>query len=284
MGDRRVEVVISRAYEMMATPVTQFIWQRVAELTHAKFPNRYRIAIEPSLFRGESHPVESLTYDAVQIWIAALNELSTAHEAKLKDLIPDHHPGDFYRLPTEAEWEFVAHGRGSDGGQDSSMAVSDQLLEYAWLAPNSGGQTHPVAQKQPFIVNGKSFFDFYGNVWEWVQDWYDKDIFGGRDPQGPTSGQFRVKRGGSIFSENQAGEFADRGFAWSHQDLDFVGFRLVRTRPTSLPAEILSPPADPVPLAPMTPGRQSDGSRSERPTESPVKRSAWARIKSLLNP
>jgi formylglycine-generating enzyme required for sulfatase activity len=96
------------------------------------------------------------------------------------------------RLPTEGEWEYAA--RGGD-----PHARYGELDDIAWYGKNSGGRTHDVAQKLP---NGFGLYDTLGNVWEWVNDWFDDDYYQNsprRDPRGPAEGQYRVLRGGSWF-------------------------------------------------------------------------------------
>ncbi len=119
------------------------------------------------------------------------------------------------RLPTEAEWEYAARA-------GSTAARYGDLDEIAWYADNSGRQRldsdriwkedrdnyvkrlnengngmHEVGQKR---ANGFGLYDMLGNVWEWVNDWYDQNYYQNsppQDPSGPTSGQARVLRGGS---------------------------------------------------------------------------------------
>jgi formylglycine-generating enzyme required for sulfatase activity len=94
------------------------------------------------------------------------------------------------RLPTEAEWEYAARG-------GSTEARYGQVDEIAWHVDNSGGQTHEVAQKR---ANGFGLYDTLGNVWEWVNDWFDAKYYLNsplQDPSGPSTGQERVLRGGS---------------------------------------------------------------------------------------
>jgi formylglycine-generating enzyme required for sulfatase activity/serine/threonine protein kinase len=98
------------------------------------------------------------------------------------------------RLPTEAEWEYAARA-------GSTEARYGSLEEVAWDGPNSGGQTHPVGQKP---ANGFGLYDELGNVWEWVNDWYDEKYYQNspyQDPAGPASGQMHVLRGGSWTSD-----------------------------------------------------------------------------------
>jgi len=91
---------------------------------------------------------------------------------------------------TQGQWRAV---RGTEPwysfGDDAA-----QLAQYGWFKDNSGGQTHPVGQKQP---NAWVLFDMHGNVEEWCSDWYDYTFAGGDDPVGPSLGSGRVLRGGS---------------------------------------------------------------------------------------
>jgi formylglycine-generating enzyme required for sulfatase activity len=105
------------------------------------------------------------------------------------------------RLPTEAEWEYAARA----GSTESRYGPID---EVAWYVKNSGHETHEVALKR---ANGFGLYDTLGNLWEWVNDWYDAKSYNPTDfmlplpptgssigdPQGPESGLYRVVRGGS---------------------------------------------------------------------------------------
>jgi hypothetical protein len=168
--EKIIDINIMKPFEMMATQTTQIIWRKIAELASQRFQGKYQINADPSHFKGDLHPVEMVSYDDVQIWLKALNELSVAGEPDLADLIPDHKMGDFYRLPTNDEWEFVVRGGGQYNGMYHFGDQQSQVGEYAWFARNSDNKTHPVAQKKPLITERKEFYDMYGNVMEWVHN------------------------------------------------------------------------------------------------------------------
>jgi formylglycine-generating enzyme required for sulfatase activity len=135
--------------------------------------------------------------------------------------------GARYRLPTEAEWEYVARAgtttRWSFGDSES------QLGRYAWYDGNAKRQTHPVGQLQP---NPWGLYDMHGNVYEWVQDWYGKYASDTAvDPVGPSSGSVRVDRGGSWGSTARNCRSALRFLGVPGGRVDDLGFRLLREIP-----------------------------------------------------
>ncbi len=120
----------------------------------------------PSHFKGDDLPVEQVTWEEAKFYCEAVG----------------------MRLPTEAEWEYAARA-GSTGARYSS------LDEVAWYDGNSGGKTHPVAQKLP---NAWGLYDTLGNVWEWCSDWYGNYSEGRLDdPTGPQRREMKIVRGGS---------------------------------------------------------------------------------------
>lgn len=188
-------VTVSKPFYLGKCEVTQEQWYAV-------------MGNNPAKFKGRTRPVEQVSWEDVQIFIRKLNQ-KEGHNR--------------YRLPTEAEWEHAARAGTKTEYFFGNNAGS--LGNYAWFSDNSGQQTHPVGQKQP---NPWGLHDIYGNVWEWVQDWYDNNYPQRNviDPTGPTSGSYRVLRGGSWQSGDHQCHSAYRPDGSPARD-DRLGFRLL---------------------------------------------------------
>ena len=163
-------VTLTKDYFLGKYEVTQAQWRKV-------------MGSNPSWFENcDNCPVENVSWNDIQKFLRKLNA-ATGTKGTSKN----------FRLPTEAEWEYVA--RGGQNATATKYAGSNSIGSVAWYDDNSGGKTHPVGQKAP---NEPGLYDMSGNVWEWCSDWYDDYSSGAKtDPKGPSSGQYRVLRGGS---------------------------------------------------------------------------------------
>jgi formylglycine-generating enzyme len=153
--------------------------------------------LNPGFKQGEDHPVVNVTWNDAQAMCQWLSEKE----------------GKKYRLPTEAEWEYCCRAgtktqfHSGDDPQSLLKAANtfDQECAPAWkkweefaLEGSDGFEfTSPVGK---FAPNAFGLHDMHGNVWEWCSDYHADDYYSKSptdDPQGPTDGSVRVRRGGS---------------------------------------------------------------------------------------
>jgi formylglycine-generating enzyme required for sulfatase activity len=152
--------------------------------------------------------------------------------------------GHFYRLPTEAEWEYACRA-----GATTAYSFGDdpaQLGDYAWFAANSGGKYQKVGTKKP---NPWGLHDMEGNVVEWTLDQYDDSFYGAGGTLAlnpwnkPTEPYPLVARGGgwaddasrlrcgARLASDPEWKFQDPQLPksiWYETDAQWLGFRLVR--------------------------------------------------------
>ena len=127
-----------------------------------------------------------------------------------------------YRLPTEAEWEYIAREAGKS---TTTYSGSDNIENVAWYKRNSSIKTHEVKGKN---ANSLGIYDMSGNVWEWCYDWYSS-INSSTADTGAASGNYRVERGGSwFFNDSDCAVSGRNRYNPGHRG-NYRGFRVVRS-------------------------------------------------------
>ena len=189
------KVTLTKPYYIGKYEVTQEQWEKV-------------MGENPSHFKGAKHPVENVSWEDCQRFLAEVRK-------KI---------GRRFALPTEAQWEYAC--RAGTTTAYSSGDDNDVLSEHAWHSGNSELTTHPVGQKKP---NPWGLYDMHGNVFEWCADWYSDAYPDGEatDPRGEPTGTRRVIRGGAWLYVLDNQRSADRGFSPPDYRVNEYGLRCV---------------------------------------------------------
>ena len=215
MGDARYEdeqpvhqVRLTKPFYLGVFPVTQEEYQRV-------------MGSNPSHSQGARLPVERVSWEDAQEFLQRL--------AKAE-------PGTNYRLPTEAEWEYACRA-GTTTSYWFGGALNGEQANCDGNCPHGTESKGPPLMRPVEVgrygANPFGLFDQHGNVWEWCQDWYDKNYYQqfanktAVDPTGPASGSSIVCRGGSWDSSAFSCRSALRGYCGRSCRYFNVGFRVV---------------------------------------------------------
>ncbi len=189
-------VTLSQPFYLGKFEVTQAQWQRV-------------MGDNPSHFKGPDRPVENVSWEDGQIFLAKLHAAT----------------GRNFALPTEAQWEYACRA-----GSKTEFCFGDdeaKLVDYGWFATNSELATHPVGKLKP---NAWGLHDMHGNVYEWCADWYSEGSYpegDAVDPVGPATGKRRTLRGGGWIFVGENLRCSDRGFSPPDYRASEYGLRCV---------------------------------------------------------
>ncbi len=218
------------------TGFTRDLWLDTTEVT----AGNYAHVMAGTLIEGEEAilPVRNVSwFDAVLYCNArsVLDGRDTVYAYHSRTVNPDGKTvldglvadmrAEGYRLPTEAEWEYACRRDSLTlffWGNDPAAAE-----EYSWTRENSGGRVHPVARKKP---NVSGLYDMAGNVWEWVNDWFDPEYYlraPAVDPYGPVEGETKVIRGGSWNNSLYFSQAGTRSTMPPEAGAASIGFRTV---------------------------------------------------------
>ena len=207
------EVTIAQGFYLGKYEITQRQWEVV--MGTAPWLGQIYVQANPQ------HPAVYISWDDVQELIGQLNT---------------HEGASVYRLPTEAEWEYSCRA-----GTTTRWSFGDdegRLGEYARYEANAFGAglqyAQPVGTR---LSNPWGLFDMHGNVYEWVQDWWEAPYPSVAQvaPRGPSTGSSRVVRGGCFGCGADHSRSASRNGVSPGNHGDEYGGRLLRmTEPLPL--------------------------------------------------
>ena len=203
------QVTLSKGFWLAETTVTQALWQTI-------------MGANPSYFKGDNRPVETVNWDDAQAFIDKLNQI---------------HPDLTVRLPWEAEWEYACRA-GTQTPFNFGTELTLDKVNYRGTWGYKGNEWGEGAKKsttdvKTYPCNAWGLYEMHGNVWEWCQDvWQEKlPALPVIDPEGIAGGDKagvrRVVRGGSWddYGESVRSAIRSRGDPASRSY--YLGFRLV---------------------------------------------------------
>lgn len=242
-------VRLTQPFYLAITEVTQEQYEKVAGTNPSFFaPNgegKDKVAGRDT----KQHPVEMVSYvDATEFCSKLSQRENLKPVYSTTNGVVSVNPGDGYRLPSEAEWEYACRGGTNTTwfhGDDESL-----LGTVAWIESNSAGSTQPVGQLK---ANPFGLFDVHGNVWEWCEDTFDGLAYGNRgagptaDPRNLAPDGPRVLRGGYWLLQAYDCRSAQRQATNATHRMQLLGLRLsmsvdaVRQSIKAAPAAAKSP-------------------------------------------
>lgn len=226
----RHKVILTQPWYVGIHEVTQSQYESVMGTNPSHFSPQGAGKDDVTTIDTAHHPVETVSWNDAAEFCAKLSLMEGLKPCYFRTgeaVTPLDGTG--YRLPSEAEWEFTC--RAGTISRFWSGDKDEDLIPAGWFGVNSQQRTHAVGELK---ANPFGVFDVHGNVWEWVQDWWEPDYFGQTaeepsvDPAGPSSGGTQhVVRGGywrySASGCRSSVRYAD--IPWSR--LDLFGLRVV---------------------------------------------------------
>ena len=235
-NEEQHEVTITRSFYAQIHEVTQGEWETLMGNNPSYFSSSGN-----GVDCGSDCPVENVTWYESLAYANALSASEDLQECYVLSGCENSPGNDMectdvswnsdclgYRLPTEAEWEYVARAGTTTAYYNGNDP--DQLGDIAWYEDNSSSTTHPVAQLE---ANSWGFYDMIGNVWEWCWDGYEPNysLLSVTDPTGLNTSFYRVNRGGSWLIPASLARSASRQSIAPKTRYRGLGFRLVSSAP-----------------------------------------------------
>ncbi len=194
--------------------ITRGFYMSTTEVTKAQ----YRAIMDTNLSRkGGDNPVRLVSWDDAVEFCRKLSEKE----------------GRTYLLPTEAEWEYACRAGTTTPfytGETISTSQANYNGNYVYGSGTKGIYRKTTIDVGSFPPNAFGLYDMHGNVYEWCQDWHGENYYAvspTSDPQGPSSGKYRVTRGGSWLWDPGYSRSANRSGGTPSSRSSDVGFRVL---------------------------------------------------------
>ena len=212
---QRAHTVTVSDFYMGEFEVTQALWQEVMGTTI--YQQRDKEKTSRSVYGvGADYPMYYVSHTEAEEFCGRMNQ-------RLRSQLP---VGYRFALPTEAEWEYAARGGSKSKGY--TYSGGDNISDVGWCEGSRNGSAHSVGLKK---ANELGLYDMSGNVWEWCEDWYGPYSSSSQtDPRGPSSGLYRVLRGGCWIFDSYYSRVDTRSNATIIDSDVFNGFRLAIVR------------------------------------------------------
>jgi formylglycine-generating enzyme required for sulfatase activity len=223
-NERQHEVEITRPFYMGIYEVTQEQYERVMGKNPSEFSSTGDRKNKVQGMDTRQFPVDNVSWTDATEFCRRLSELP--QEKAIEHL---------YRLPTEAEWEYVCRGGPLFKKPSPPFSFGDSLSptqanfdgNFPYGGAAKGAYLERTTKVGSYPPNPLGVYDLHGNVWEWCADWYAAEYSGCKDPQGPDNGERRVLRGGSWSIYGWYCRAAYRYIVAPGGRNDYVGFRVV---------------------------------------------------------
>jgi formylglycine-generating enzyme required for sulfatase activity len=189
------EVTLTKPYYIGKYEVSQEQWEIV-------------MGNNPSSTKGAKLPVTDVSWKDCQEFIKKLNVKTNGG----------------YRLPTESEWEYACRA-GTRTAYSFGESITKRDANYG------DGEAVSIKSGGSYKPNAFGLYDMHGNVWEWCEDWKaDYPARAVTDPKSPTTGKYRVLRGGSFYNSVSTARSSFRNDVITSASRDGIfGFRLAKT-------------------------------------------------------
>jgi formylglycine-generating enzyme required for sulfatase activity len=238
INEKRHMITLTKSYEVSATEVTQAQYFQVMSNNPSNVCTKSNCPVNVTNWHMAAHYCTELSK---QMNLPVCYYCIGNKQQVICSQVSQYVGGSFYdcpgyRLPTEAEWEY-AYRAGTttplyNGSLTNCLGPDTNADAIAWYNKNSNFGAHAVGGKK---ANAWGLYDMAGNVSEWCNDWFQADLGSSpvSDPWGPSTGQFRVMKGGNALhaafqlrGANRWGILPSKVGDTSSED---YGFRCVRT-------------------------------------------------------